>query len=123
LLREKRVSQIGRPLDVACQSLNDVWSNGQGLDAGIPRLLGHSVRQCLVLQIFVSIHPLLKLDDFKRIRRSSQRLSKEWIWIKRDRRHQRIQLIIRKLGSLFRVRGRRGHNLRVSPLRQCCGGA
>jgi hypothetical protein len=103
LLREERVSQIGRPLDVSGHSLDHVWSRGQSLDAWIPRLLGHSVCQCFVFQIFVPIHPLLKLNDLQWVRGSGQDLGEERIGIKRDRRNQGIQLIRRELRNLFGV--------------------
>jgi len=79
-LREKRVSKIGRPLDVAGQPLDDIWSRRQGLDTGIPWLLGHGVSECFVFQSFISIHPLLKLNDFERISRSSQSLGEQRVW-------------------------------------------
>jgi hypothetical protein len=75
-------------LDIAGHTLNDVWSDGQGLDTRVPRLLGDSVRQCLVFQIFVSIHPLLKLNDLQWISGSGQNLGKEWIGIQRNRRYE-----------------------------------
>jgi hypothetical protein len=87
-LREKSIAQIGRPLDVACQPLDDVWSRGQGLDASVPWLLGHSVRQCLVFQIFVSIHPLLKLNDLQWVSGRGQDLGEERIGIKSNRRNE-----------------------------------
>jgi hypothetical protein len=121
LLCQKRVTQVGRPLDVASHPLNHVWKLYQRLDAGIPRLLCHGIRQRFSLEVFVSIHPLLKLDNFKWISGSSEGLSQKWIWIKRDRRNQRVQLIIRKLGCLFCVRSRRVHHLRLSLLRRGLG--
>jgi hypothetical protein len=66
-------------------------------------LLGHCVRQGLALQILVSTHPLLELDNFKWIGGSGECLSQELIWIKSDRRDQGIQFTSRKLRGLFRV--------------------
>jgi len=77
LLGQERVPQIRGPLNVARHPLNHVWKLHQSLDAWVPRLLGHCVRQCLALQIFVLIHPLLKLNDFEWISGSSERLSQE----------------------------------------------
>jgi hypothetical protein len=93
LQREECVSQIRRPLDIASHPLKDVRERYQCLDAWIPRLLGHSVRQCFVLQVLVIRVPLLKLDYFQRISGSGQRLGKKRIWIKSNRRDQRIQLV------------------------------
>jgi hypothetical protein len=118
LLCQKRVSQVGRPLNVARHPLNQVWKFYQRLDAWVPRLLCHSVRQRLALQVFVSIHPLLKLDNFKWVSGSGECLSQQWIWIESDRRNQRVQLISRNFWSLFCVRGRRGHHLRFGLLRR-----
>jgi hypothetical protein len=79
LLRQKRVAQIGRPLDIPGQSLDNVRSCRQRLHAWVPCLFGDGVRQCLVFQVFIPIHPLLKLNDLQRIRRSGQRLRKQRI--------------------------------------------
>ena len=121
LLGKERISHVRRPLDVARHPLNHVWKFYQRLDAWVPRLLCHCVRQRFAFQILVSIHPLLKLDNFKRIRGSSERLSQERIWIESDRCNQRVQLIIRKLGCLLCVRSRRVHHLRLSLLRRGLG--
>jgi hypothetical protein len=81
LLREECVSQIRRPLNIAGHPLHYVWKLYQPLNAWVPRLLCHGVRERFALQIFVSIHPLLKLDDLQWISRSGECLSKEWIGI------------------------------------------
>jgi hypothetical protein len=57
------------------------------LNARFPRLFGNGIHQRLVLQIFVSFHPLLKLNDFKWISGRSERLSEERIRIKSNRRN------------------------------------
>jgi hypothetical protein len=101
-------------LDIAGHTLHHVWKLYQSLDARVPRLLCHGVRQRFTFQILVPIHPLLKLDDLEWISRSSQRLSQEWIRIKSDRRDQRIQFAGRKLRRLLRRR----HNLGFSLLCQ-----
>jgi hypothetical protein len=84
-------------------------------------LLGHRICQRFALQILVSIHPLLELDNFKWIGGSGERLSQELIWIKSDRRNQGIQFTTRKLRRLFRVRGCCIHDLRLRLLCQCAG--
>jgi len=53
-------------------------------------LLCHGVRQRFSLEILVSIHPLLKLPNFKWISRCGEDLSQKWIWIESDRCNQRI---------------------------------
>jgi hypothetical protein len=81
LLRQKCVTQIGCPLNVSSHPLDDVWSRSQGLDTGIPWLFSHSICKCLIFQTRILSHPLLKLDDFKRIRRRSQRLGQERVGV------------------------------------------
>jgi hypothetical protein len=93
LLREERISQVRRPLDIASHPLNDVRKRYQRLDAWVPRLLGHSVGQGFVLQVLIIRVPLLKLDHFQRVSGSRQRLGKKRIRIKSNRRYQRIQLV------------------------------
>jgi hypothetical protein len=93
LLREKGVSQVRGPLDIPGHPLHHVWKCCHRLDAWIPRLLGHSIRQCLVLQVLVIRHPLLELDHFQWVSGSGQSLGEKRIGIKSDRRHQRIHLL------------------------------
>jgi hypothetical protein len=111
-------------LDVAGHPLQSFRRGGHRLNARLPRLFSDGIHQSLVLQIFVSFQPLLKLDDFKRISGRSERLGEERIRIQSNRRNQRIQLIIRNLASLFRGRGRGHgcHDLRLR-LRESNGGA
>jgi hypothetical protein len=66
-------------LDIARRPLHHVWKLYQRLDAWVPRLLCHGVRQRFALQILVSIHPLLKLDNFNWISGSGECLSQKWI--------------------------------------------
>jgi hypothetical protein len=81
LLREECIPQIRRPLDIAGHPLHYVWKLYQSLNAWVPRLLCHCIRQCFALQILVSIHPLLELDNFKWISRSGECLSQQWVGI------------------------------------------
>jgi len=81
LLRQECVSQIRRPLDVAGHTLYYVWKLYHCLYAWVPLLFCHCVRQRFAFQILIPIHPLLKLDNFKRISGSSQRLSQERVGI------------------------------------------
>jgi hypothetical protein len=86
-------------------------------------LLGHSVSQCFVFQIFVLIQPLLKLNYLQWVSGSGQHLSEERIGIKRNRRNQRIQLPSRQLRRLFCVGvGRGRHHLRLRLLRRLRNG-
>ena len=65
LLCQKSIAQIRRPLDVICQTLDEIGKRGHGLDTRIPRLLGYGVCKRLVLQIFVFRQPLLELHDLQ----------------------------------------------------------
>jgi hypothetical protein len=120
LLRQKCVSQIGCPLNVAGHACHHVRKHDQRLDTWVPRLLCDGIRQRLPCQILVLVHPLLKLNDLKRISGSSERLSQEIIRIERDRRDERIQLSSWEYSSLLIVRRGR-HLLRLRLLRECGG--
>jgi hypothetical protein len=120
LLCQECVSKVRRPLDVARHPLNHVRKLYQWLDAWVPRLLGHSVRQRFALQILVVIHPLLKLNYFERIGRSGESLRQERIGVQRDRRNQRIELLRLKVSRLLIVRSG-CHLLRLRLLRECGG--
>jgi hypothetical protein len=106
LLREECVSQVRRPLDISSHPLHHIWKRYQCLDARVPRLLGHCVRQGLVLQVLVIREPLFKLDHFQRVSGSGQRLGEKRIGIKSNRRHQGIQLV--GWNRRRRLIGRRG---------------
>jgi hypothetical protein len=49
LLREKRIAQIGRPLQVICEPLHQVGHRRQRLYARVPLLLRYRIGQRLVL--------------------------------------------------------------------------
>ena len=97
LLREERVSQVGRPLDVLGQQLDDIRQGRQSLDAGVPILLLHGVGQRLVFEVLVLGQPLLQLNDLQWIGGGHQHLAEQRIGVERDRRHQRIELVGRNL--------------------------
>jgi hypothetical protein len=112
LLRQERVAQFGRPLDVARQALHHIRNRDHGLNARIPWLFLHGIRQRFALQRLVPVHPLLQLNDLQRIGGSHQCLAQHRIGIKCDRRDQRIQLIVGNLRHLRRRRGRCGRRYR-----------
>jgi hypothetical protein len=120
LLRQKCVSQIRHPLDIASHPLYHVWILYQRQDARVPRLLCHGVRERFALQILIVIHPLLKLHHFQGISRSSQSLRQKRIWIKSDRCDERIQLLRCECSCLLIVRCG-CHLLRLRLLRECGG--
>jgi hypothetical protein len=120
LLCQKRVSQICGPLNIAGHPLHHVWKFDQWLDARVPRLLCHSVRQRFALQILIVVHPLLKLNYFQWVGRCGERLRQERIGIERDRGDERIQLLRCECSCLLIVRCGR-HLLRLRLLRECSG--
>jgi hypothetical protein len=75
LLGQNSISKIRRPLDIICKSFDDIRKRGQGLNGGIPILLLHGIRECLVFEILVLRQPLLELDDLQRVCGGSQDLS------------------------------------------------
>jgi hypothetical protein len=117
LLRKECVSQVRGPLNIAGHPLNHIWKFYQRLDAWVPRLLCHSVRQRFALQILVVIHPLLKLNYFERISRSGESLRQKRIGVQRDRRNERVQLLRCECSCLLIVRCGR-HLLRLRLLRE-----
>jgi hypothetical protein len=86
LLREERVPQIGRPLNITGHALQDFRSSGQRLYARIPILLCDCLGERLVFDRLVLRHPLLDLDNLERIRRSGQDVRQQLVGIQRDRR-------------------------------------
>jgi hypothetical protein len=98
LLRQEGVAEISRPLDVISQPLYHGGQSGQGLDARIPGLFRHCIGKFLILQIRILFEPSLEKDDFERICRSRKYLSQQRVWIERNRRYERIQLLGRNFG-------------------------
>jgi hypothetical protein len=82
-------------LDVASHALYHVWKHYKSLNTWVPRLLCHSIGERFGLQTLIVVHPLLKLNDLQWIGGSGERLSQEIIWIKSDRRDERIQFLRR----------------------------
>jgi hypothetical protein len=60
-LRKEGVSQIRRPCDIVCQPVDHIGERTHSWDARVPVLFFRRVRQGLLLQIRVLLHPLLKL--------------------------------------------------------------
>jgi len=104
LLVDEGVAQLRGPLDISSHALHDIGKRCQRLDTRIPVLLLHRGEKRVAPQILVPLHPLLQLDKVQWIGRSDQDLRQKRIRIKRDRRNERIQFIIRNLGGFFRRR-------------------
>lgn len=118
LLRQKSIPEISRPLDVVGEPLNHVRQGSESLNTWVPRFFRNRIRKRFVFEVFVLYQPLLQLNKLERIRRSGEYLSQHRIGIKRDRRHQRIQLVRRNLTRL--LVGRRARCLRLGS-RVCQG--
>ena len=69
------------------------------LNARIPWLFGDGVGECFVFKRRVLRQPLRQLDDLERICRSRQSLRQQWVRIERNRRDQRIELLVRNFRS------------------------
>ena len=96
LLREKRVTEVGRPLDVFGQKLDGVGQGSQTLDAGVPVLLLYRFGHLLLIHALVLGQPLLQLNDLERIGGRYQYLAEQRIGVESDWRYQRIELVGRK---------------------------
>jgi hypothetical protein len=79
LLRQKRVAEISCPLDIVCQALDQVGQSSHGLDAWVPRLLGHSISEGFIFQPRILHKPLLELNNLKRIRAGGKGLGQHRI--------------------------------------------
>jgi len=88
LLGKEGVPKVSCPLDVAGQALNQVRTDRERLHAWIPGLFRDGRLELFALHAFVSLHPLLELDDLQRISRSRQNVSDQGIRIERKRRDQ-----------------------------------
>ena len=101
LLSEEGVAQIRGPLNVAGQTFHQIGQCSHGLDVWILWLLRYRIDKRLILQPRILFQPLLQLHDLERISRRHERLAQQMIRIKRNRRHQRIQLIRRNPGGFL----------------------
>jgi hypothetical protein len=98
-LSQKGVPEIRCPLNVVRHPVHDIGERCHRLDARVPVLFLDCSGERLVLQILVLLQPLLELDDLKGIGRSHQCLAQKLIWIKSNRRNERIELLV---GNLLR---------------------
>ena len=115
LLRQEGVAQLGGPLDVVGQALDHLGHRRHRLDARVPGLLGDGVRQRLVLQVGMLRQVLVKRDDLEGIGGGDEGLGQQVVGIECDGRHQRLELVGRKLlRTVGWCRGRCGGWLRVS---------
>src|SRR5690348_12196083 len=64
-----------------------------GLYAGIPVLFVDFFCQLFSLEIGITLHPALRLDNLSRIRRGSHDLRNQSVWVQSDWRNQLLQLL------------------------------
>lgn len=126
LLRQKGVSEIGRPLYVLIHAIQDIRHEDQCLNAGVPRLLLRGVGQGLALEIRVLADPSSRFHDFQRICGCDEYLTQDRVRVQGDWGDEALELL-RRQGSLG-LTGWRGSGLRllgecVRPLRDQHGRA
>ena len=83
-------------------------------------MFGRGIRELFILQVLIRLQPSLEKHDFEGVRGCGQYLSQQRIWIKRDWRDERVQLIRRNFDDLRIWRTRRAADdcdayARVSP--------
>src|SRR5882762_686783 len=76
----------------------------QRLYARIPILFVYFFGQVFAFEVRMPLHPPIRLNDLRWIRRSRKNLSNERIRIQRNRRHQLLQLFRRRLAGRSRCR-------------------
>jgi len=94
LLPQKRIPQVGGPPDIAIQQRHHIRKRHQRLHARVPILLPRRLHQFPVTQVSILLQPLLRLNDLQWVSARHQYLAKQRIRIKRNRRHQILQLTL-----------------------------
>ncbi len=124
LLGQEGIAQSPGPADVASQQSHYIRKRDQSLNAGIPVLLLGGFDKFLTTQVSRLPHPLLGLDDFKRIGSGCQHLAEQGVGIQRDRGNQVVQFLRREnlRGLLRRGTGRRSDRRRQGSLLSEQGG-
>jgi hypothetical protein len=99
LLRQKRIAEIGCPLDIVSEALDQVGQSGKRLNAWVPWLFGDGIGECLVFQAWVLRKPLLELNNLEWIGRGGKGLGQHRIGKQGNRCDEGVQLVRRNLGS------------------------
>ena len=94
-LRQERVAELGRPLDVVCQALDDIREARPSPGCSDPMAAWRPSRRASFPSVRVFREPLLELNDFERIRRCGQGLGQQRVRIECNRRDERIELVRR----------------------------
>ena len=101
LLRQHRIAEFLGPIEIVVHHGEYGRHRYQCLHARVPILIGERVVKLVALQGFVGLRPTIGLDHFERIGRRHEHLREQRIGIKRDRRHERVKLILAE-GLLLR---------------------
>src|SRR5258708_34630659 len=86
------------PRNVLVHVFEGRWKLCEGLDARVPGLFVDFFCQLFTLDIGMTLHPAVRLDDLSRIGGSSENLRNERVRVQGDRRDELLQL----LRGLFR---------------------
>ena len=103
LLREERVAELLRPVELLAHHREHLRERRQRFHGRIPGFLLQRILERLVLEAGVDLDPALGLDDLQRIGGRHQNLYEELIGIERDRRHELLELLLRKRLALARL--------------------
>src|SRR5512139_2263341 len=94
LLREERVPDLLRPVELVGHHLEDLGEVHERLDARVPLLLLERLRQRVALELLVLLHPVVGLHDLQGIGGRHQELGQEVVRVERYRRQQLVQLLL-----------------------------
>ena len=119
LLSQKGITELLRPVELFIHLLQNLRHRGQRLDGRIPGLLDHGILECLASHFRVGLDPARSLNHFQWVSGSHQNLSQQGVRIEGDRRHQLIQLLLRK-GFACRRNGGLGGLILLSNRRTQC---
>jgi len=87
-LVDERVTQVARPLNVVVHLIDDLRERGDRFDIVVPWL---RIKLCNIVRVF---HEPRRLHNLQRIRRRRQHGGEQRIRIKRNGRHQFVQISI-----------------------------
>src|SRR6267142_1868581 len=102
LLCQHGIAQVLGPVDLVAHHRNDVCGARERLDAVVPGLFLDLFLQCIALQGLARFEPAIGLHHFQRIGRRRQYICQQFVWIQRNRRNQRLELL--GLQQLYRRR-------------------
>ena len=110
LVGEKCVAELLRPFELVVHHRQHLREAGERHDARIPGLVLQRVFERVALQVPVLLGESRCLDHFERIGRGHQHLAQQLVGVERDRRQQRVELVLRqrRRAAVPKARRRRG---------------